>query len=69
MKKIISLALSGFGLFISISALAQTYAEEALLFSRINPGEVLVFKPWGDHKLPWEVTIAPHFKPSRPGFF
>lgn len=38
MKKIISLALSGFGVFISMSSVAQTYAEEALLFSRISPG-------------------------------
>ena len=38
MKKIVSLALSGFSVLISISASAQTYAEEALLFSRINPG-------------------------------
>src|SRR5258705_9699594 len=37
MKKIISLALSGFSVFISISAIAQTYAEKALRFSRINP--------------------------------
>src|SRR5258708_18231768 len=38
MKKIVSLALGGFFALASINAVAQTYAEEALLFSRINPG-------------------------------
>lgn len=38
MKKIAGLALVGYVMFNSLPALGQTYAESALLFSRVRPG-------------------------------
>src|SRR3954464_9098104 len=70
MKKIISLALSGFGLFFSIGAFAQTYAEEALLFSRINPGGSARIQAMGGSQVALGGDYSSAFSnPAGLGFF
>jgi len=70
MKKIVSLALSGFGVFISISALAQTYAEEALLFSRISPGGSARIQAMGGSQVALGGDYSSAFSnPAGLGFF
>lgn len=70
MKKIISLALGGFGVFFSISAAAQTYAEEALLFSRINPGGSARIQAMGGSQVALGGDYSSAFSnPAGLGFF
>jgi len=70
MKKIVSLALSGFSVFISISAVAQTYAEEALLFSRINPGGSARIQAMGGSQVALGGDYSSAFSnPAGLGFF
>ena len=70
MKKIVSLALGGFSVFFSISALAQTYAEEALLFSRINPGGSARIQAMGGSQVALGGDYSSAFSnPAGLGFF
>ena len=70
MKKIVSLALSGFGVFFSVSAVAQTYAEEALLFSRINPGGSARIQAMGGSQVALGGDYSSAFSnPAGLGFF
>src|SRR6185369_16307868 len=70
MKKIVSLALSGFSVLISISASAQTYAEEALLFSRIGSGGSARIQAMGGSQVALGGDYSSAFSnPAGLGFF
>lgn len=70
MKRIVSLALSGFSVFISTAAMAQTYAEEALLFSRINPGGSARIQAMGGSQVALGGDYSSAFSnPAGLGFF
>src|SRR5882762_5698705 len=70
MKKIVSLALSGCSVFFSTAAIAQTYAEEALLFSRINPGGSARIQAMGGSQVALGGDYSSAFSnPAGLGFF
>lgn len=70
MKKIIGLALSGFCMFFSRSTLAQTYAEEALIFGRINPGGSARIQAMGGSQVALGGDYSSSFSnPAGLGFF
>src|SRR5258706_5153114 len=70
MKKFVSLALSGFGVLFSIHAGAQTYAEEALIFSRINPGGSARIQAMGGSQVALGGDYSSAFSnPAGLGFF
>src|SRR6267154_649766 len=70
MRKFVSLALSGFSVFFSINAEAQTYAEEALLFSRINPGGSARIQAMGGSQVALGGDYSSAFSnPAGLGFF
>ena len=70
MKKIISLALSVFGVFFSINSFGQTYAEEALLFSRISPGGSARIQAMGGSQVALGGDYSSAFSnPAGLGFF
>ncbi len=70
MKKIVGLALSGFFVLVSVGAMAQTYAEEALLFSRISPGGSARIQAMGGSQVALGGDYSTAFSnPAGLGFF
>src|SRR5258706_15035 len=70
MKKIVSLALGGFFALASINAVAQTYAEEALIFSRVNPGGSARIQAMGGSQVALGGDYSSAFSnPAGLGFF
>jgi hypothetical protein len=70
MKKIVSLALSGCSMLFSTAAMAQTYAEEALIFSRINPGGSARIQAMGGSQVALGGDYSSAFSnPAGLGFF
>src|SRR6267142_848212 len=70
MRKFVSLALSGFSMLFSIHAGAQTYAEEALLSSRITPGGSARIQAMGGSQVALGGDYSSAFSnPAGLGFF
>ena len=70
MKKIVGLGLSGFFMLIAPALFAQTYAEEALLFSRINPGGSARIQAMGGAQVALGGDYSSSFSnPAGLGFF
>ena len=70
MNKIVSLALSGVCTLISAAAAAQTYADEALIFSRTNPGGSARIQAMGGSQVALGGDYSSAFSnPAGLGFF
>ena len=70
MKKIISLVLSGFSVLFSSTSMAQSYADEALIFSRINPGGSARIQAMGGSQVALGGDYSSAFSnPAGLGFF
>ncbi len=70
MRKIFSLALSGLCLCLSIATWGQSYSEEALIFSRINPGGSARIQAMGGSQVALGGDYSSAFSnPAGLGFF
>src|SRR5712664_957975 len=70
MRKIIGLGLGGFCMLASFSSFGQTYAEEALIFSRINPGGSARIQAMGGSQVALGGDYSSSFSnPAGLGFF
>src|SRR6267142_6077769 len=70
MRKIIGLGLGGFCMLASFSSFGQTYAEEALIFSRINPGGSARIQAMGGSQVALGGDYSSAFSnPAGLGFF